>query len=336
LIRLIWHSSCTVPIGLALTDDNGKFTVDVGAYKGPILVEVNGGSFRDEVSGAQVTLKTPMRALLSSAQTGTNTLAVTPMTHFATRKAERGGALTAAAIDDANARMSAMFGMADIVKTLPIAGGTADQKKYADTCGAISQLANDSKQAGEVLDDALSRVMGKMESELEQNGGFSDDTLNKLNTAVAEFDKSGATASAAAPTGGKIKISIAGTTNVIGAVDLVVSLPDGAEVAADPATGDALAGSVTISGIAAVGTNKLVSAKVTPTSATAPARVSISMTSSLGFGIGECATIEFKMAPGAAFPANAAAFSITGFSARGPGGLQLSGMTAATTSLSAM
>jgi hypothetical protein len=195
---------------------------------------------------------------------------------------------------------------------------------------------NDSKLVGESLDDAMSRVMGEMETEVQQKGGFSDATLQKINTAVAEFDKSGATASAAAPTAGKLRIGIAGVTNIIGAIDMAVSLPDGIEVAADPATGDAIVGSVTISGTAAVGSNRLISAKVTPTSATAPAKVSISMTSSLGFGIGECATIDFKMAPGAAFPAGAATFSISGFSARGTDGLPISGVSAAPTSLSAM
>jgi len=322
----------SVPLGLAITDDSGKYTVDVGDYKGAVMAEVSGGSFTDEVSGAQVTLKKSMRAMVSSASTGTNRVAVTPLTHMASRSAEGGGALTAAAIDDANAKMSAMFQLADIAKTLPDAAGAADQKKYADTCGAISQLVNDSKQAGESLDDSLSRVMNELESEMILNGGFADTTLGRINTAVTEFDKTGATATAAVTTGGKLKISTSGATHTIGAIDMTVSLPAGVEVAADPATGEAMVGTVTISGVAAAGSNGLIVAKVT----TSPAKLSLSMVNALGFGIGECATIEFKMAPGAAFPAGATAFGISGFSARGTDGLPISGVTAAPTSLSAM
>jgi hypothetical protein len=326
----------SVPLNLGQTDDGGIYTVDVGDYKGAVMVEVSGGSFKDEVSGAQVALKKPMRAILSGASTGTNAVAVTPITHLASKIAEGRGALTAAAIDDANVKMSAMFQLADIVKTMPVAGGAVDQKKYADACGVISQLANDGKRAGESLDDSLARVMGEMETEMAQSGGLSGDTLNRINAAVTKFDKSGATATAPLPAGGMIKIGTAGATNAIGAIDMTISLPDGTIVAADTATGDAIVGTVTISGVAAVGTNKLLSAKVTPASGVAPARLAISMSNAAGFGRGECVTIGFIMFPGAAFPANAAAFSVTGFVARGPDGLPISGVTAAPTSLTAL
>jgi hypothetical protein len=113
-------------------------------------------------------------------------------------------------------------------------------------------------------------------------------------------------------------------------------LPDGIVVAADPTTGEVTADSVTISGAAAVGTNKLIVAKVTPSSATAPASLSLSLINAAGFGIGECVTIRFTMAPGAHFPAGPASFSVTGVTAKGTDGLALNGITAAPTFLSGL
>jgi hypothetical protein len=183
----------TAPIGQGQTDANGNYTVDVGAYKGPVMVEVTGGSFTDEVAGVPVSLKTSfsLRAVFANASTGTKTVAVTPLTELACKKAKI-GQLTRTTIDDANTKMAAKFKLADIVSTLPVAGGASDdQKKYAAACGSISQLVNTSKQAGESLDDALPRVLGEMETEIEQSGDLSNDSTTKLNTAMDDFNKSG-------------------------------------------------------------------------------------------------------------------------------------------------
>lgn len=184
----------TAPLNQGQTDAAGNYSIDVGSFKGPVMVEVT-GSFKDEVSTTTtVTLQSPLRAVFSNASTGTNTVAVTPLTELACKKAKRGGAkLTKAAINDANATMAAKFKLADIVSTLPVAGGdSADQKKYAAACGSISQLANtSSNQSGKKLDDALTDVMSKMESEIENSGDLSDDSTTRLNTAIDDFNSSG-------------------------------------------------------------------------------------------------------------------------------------------------
>jgi len=41
------------------------------------------------------------------------------------------------------------------------------------------------------LDDALSRVLGEMETEIEQSGDLSDDSTTRLNTAIDDFNTSG-------------------------------------------------------------------------------------------------------------------------------------------------
>jgi hypothetical protein len=181
------------PIGQGKTDDNGNFTVDVGSYKGPVMVELTGGSFTDEVAGVPVTVKTPLRAIFANVSSGTETVAVTPLTELACKKAKAKGAkLTRTTIDDANKKMAAKFKLAEIVSTLPVAGGGSDdQKKYAAACGSISQLVNTSKHSGETLDDALSRVLGEMETEIENTGDLSDDSTSRLNSAIDDFNSGG-------------------------------------------------------------------------------------------------------------------------------------------------
>jgi hypothetical protein len=184
----------TEPLKQGQTDDAGNFSIDVGSYKGPVMVEVT-GSFKDEVSpNTTVTLQSPLRAVFSNASSGKNTVAVTPVTELACKKAKRGGAkLTRASIDVANKAMAAKFKLADIVSTLPVAGGSkAGEKEYAAACGSISQLANTSaSQSGKRLDDALAEVMSKMENEIENGGDLSDDSTTRLNTAIDDFNSSG-------------------------------------------------------------------------------------------------------------------------------------------------
>ena len=141
---------------------------------------------------------------------------------------------------------------------------------------------------------------------------------------------------AAAPAGGVLKISTAGTAATIGALDMTVNLPAGTTVTADSVTGEAAAGTITVSGAAAANGGSQVAAKVNPASGGASANVVISMINPNGFEAGECMTIDFKLATGAAFPVNASVFSVTGVAAKALDGTPLSGVTVAPTSLAAM
>lgn len=330
----------TVPIGQGRTDASGNFSVDVGGFKGPVMVEVAGGSFKDEVSGTTVSLLSPMRAVFANASTGKQNVAVTPLTELATRRAKGHAAMTADVINESNKSVATIFNLTDIVSTLPDAGGTDDnQKKYAASCGTFSQLANDRrKSSGGSLDDALKGVMDDMGNEAEHSG-LSDDSISKIKSAETEFNNSGKNPGVPAPivtpTNGILKISTSGSPN-IGALDMTVTIPAGVEVAADPATGEAAPGAVVISGAAATGNNKLLAAKVTPASGGNPGKLTISMINSTGFGPGECVTVDFKVAAGGSFPAKAA-FTMTGVSAKGlDGTTPLSGVTVAPASVGAL
>jgi hypothetical protein len=331
----------SAPIGLGDTDAGGNYTVDVGSYKGPLVVEVTGGSYKDEVSGTSVALKAPLRTVIANAMTGRTKVAVTPFTELAYKKAKGGGPqLTTASIDAANASIAASFNLTDIVSTLPDLSGTAeDQKKYAAACGSFAQLVNDNKGSNETLDDALPRLLNQMGDEMEKSGGFSLDSIGKLNDAITKFSTSGKNQTGStiaplpAPTGGFLKLATSGNAGTIGAIDVAVNLPAGVTVKANSATGEITSGDVvTVSGVAAVGDNKLVSAKFTSGS---PAQLHIALINTTGFGPGEFVTIKFDMAAGGSFPANASAFSIAGFTASDPAGKPLTGMKAVPASLGA-
>jgi len=333
----------TAPVGQGETDAVGNYSVDCGGYKGPVMVEVAGGTFTDEVSGATVALKSPLQAVVADVTTGVETVAVTPLTHLACKRAKGHPAITPDIINESNASVATTFNVADIVSTLPVAGGSdAKQKKYAAACGSFSQLANNRKKSsGQSLDDALQSVMTELENEAEHSGGLSDDSITKIKNAETEFNsggrnETGADAPIISPTNGILKISTAGPANTIGAVDMTVTLPAGVTVTADPVTGEAAAGIVTISGAAAVGGNKLIAAKVTPASNAGPGKVTISMISATGFAPGECLTVDFEMVAGGTFPAKADAFAVTGVAVKGLDAKLLTGMTAVPSSLAAL
>jgi hypothetical protein len=172
-----------------------------------------------------------------------------------------------------------------------------------------------------------------------ESGGFSLDSIGKLNDAITKFsgsdrNQTGSTITPLpAPTSGLLKLSTSGNTNNIGAIDVTVNFPAGVTVKSDTVTGEVAAGSVvTISGVAAAGDNKLVTAKYTPGT---PSQLHIILINATGFGPGEFVTIRFDLA-GGSFPANKDAFSVTGsFAAKDLNGVALSGITATTASVSA-
>lgn len=325
----------SAPIGSGQTSDGGNYSIDLAAYTGPVLVEVTGGSFTDEVSGVPVALNAPIHTIISNVPSGSiTTAAVTPFTELAFRKAKGSGALTEDSITSANSSIASTFSLKDIVSTLPAPNGeTNDQKKYAAACGAFSQLLNDNKGAGETLDDALVRLIGKMGDEVEQGGKLSADSTVMINGAITTFSGSvnnttGATLDALPmPTNGQIVLSTAGTPNVVAGIDMTINLPAGVILDADPVTGETAAGVVSVSGEAAVGSSSLAVAKYTPAAIGASATLHIVLINVSGFHLGEFATVNFGLATGAGFPVSGA-FAVTNFSAKALNGSTLSGITA--------
>jgi hypothetical protein len=313
----------TAPLGQARTDVKGIYTVETFGYQGPVVVEVIGGSYKDEISRATVTVKVPLRAMFSSAGTGTTTMAVTPLTELAVNKALGSTELTNDVIDASNRFIASYFGLTSIVTSLPssLGGATDDQKNYAIALGGISQLVIDFMQPdgfapGQAMDDALAAVINRLGGELQQAGVFSSATVSAIDRAKALFSDGVGTTTPPSiipppppPAGGVLKIGTAGIpTSNMNLITVTLNLPPGVTV--DTVT----PGNVTLSGVAAVGARGTIAATFTAGTGTAPGTVAMTVQNA-PFGVGEFATVKFKMDPQGTFPASPAAFTFTGFSA---------------------
>ena len=138
-------------LGTATTDTQGRYAITVRAADQPVLVEVRGGYYVDEASGAQVPLPegATLTALANYRSGMPLTVAVTAFTHLAAGLAGyyigQQGMAVAAAIDQANRQVSQLVGV-DIIATLPVditnpanaAPGLTPGLQYAFTAAALS------------------------------------------------------------------------------------------------------------------------------------------------------------------------------------------------------
>lgn len=125
---------------------NGNYSIDIGAYTGPVLFEATGGTYTDEATGATAALASPLRSILSNATGSAASVAVTALTELAYQMANAvPGGLTSANIQTAIASVQTNFGVADIINTLPVdalnvpSGASPAQKTYALALATISQ-----------------------------------------------------------------------------------------------------------------------------------------------------------------------------------------------------
>jgi hypothetical protein len=142
-------------IASAVTDANGNFTIPMGNYAGALMLQMNGGSYIDEATGATMAMGSDdrMTAVLATIQAGAgvNGVMVTPLTAMAQVMAQHMvGGLTDANIVAANAAVGNYYMVHDILHTQPInplvpgsaAGTTDDMRNYGITLAAMSQYAH--------------------------------------------------------------------------------------------------------------------------------------------------------------------------------------------------
>jgi hypothetical protein len=141
-------------LGTARTDAQGRFTMKVGRYSGPVLMEMRNGSYTDEATNATMPMGTTdaLTCVVPSFAAGSSTtIAITPVTSMAQAMAESmPDGMTAENIADANRMMGSYFSVADILHTMPMdplvagSGATATQemKNYGMTLAAMSQYAS--------------------------------------------------------------------------------------------------------------------------------------------------------------------------------------------------
>jgi hypothetical protein len=212
-------------IATTTTNSSGSFTMNTGSYDGPMMLQVNNGSYTDEATGSTMTMipGDVMTAVIPSVAAGATIsgIQVTPITAMAQRRAEQmSGHMTDANIAAANTAMGNYFSVNDILHTQPMnplannsgttAGVTQDMKNYGMVLAAMSQSAktlnmNTSTLVTGMMSDATDGVMNGMMTggspiQMPMGGGMmgsmpSTAGTSSLGAAMTSFISSGANAS---------------------------------------------------------------------------------------------------------------------------------------------
>lgn len=141
-------------VGSTTTDANGNFSMGVGNYAGPMMLQVNGGSYKDEATGTFMSMAPgdAMTAVIPSVAANSNTggIQITPVTAMAQSFAQNmTGGMTEANISAANAAMGNYFSISDVLRVTPMnplipgsgTSATQDARNYGMTLAAMSQYA---------------------------------------------------------------------------------------------------------------------------------------------------------------------------------------------------
>ena len=308
----------------------GAYSVDLGSYTGPVIVEVSGGSYVDEATGATTSIPAgaPLRAVAVSS-TGSVNVAVTPLTELAAKQAATlagaGVKLTDTTINQANAQVSDLFKV-DIIATQPLDAsaplvGTQAQKDYTLALAALSQLANDPAQLGTTLTTLASSITtaGSMDATVVGNiatalTGFLVNTNNSTGiTVVPDALKNLGTTTVT------LTIALAGTG--VKGVETDIVLPANVSVATE-------AGALPVATQSGVFTKLVGGANATPAGS-----VVIAGTVHLIFNdpdtalpAGDILTVKAEVAAGVVPPA-ASAFTLANSKLKDGGGVIVGGAT---------
>jgi hypothetical protein len=136
------------------TDPQGAFSLSLGSYTGPVMLQASNGSYMDEATGTVTTMAPAetMAAVMTSIGSGSNVSGVwiTPLTSMAQARAQgMGGGMVDANINSANTAVGTYFMVGDVLRTMPMdpstpgsgAPATQDQRNCGIAIAAMSQYA---------------------------------------------------------------------------------------------------------------------------------------------------------------------------------------------------
>lgn len=184
-------------VGTATTDANGNFSLSIGAYTGPLMLQTSGGTYTDEATGTTMSMAQGdvMSVAIPTVAAGATTsgIQVTPVTAMAQAIAKQmAGGMTDANIAAANTAMGSYFSVTDIVHVQPMnplvpGSGTSasqDAQNYGMTLAAMSKYAqtqgmsSSSAMVTALMNDAADGIMdGKAGSVPVPMGGMMGSTM---------------------------------------------------------------------------------------------------------------------------------------------------------------
>ncbi len=164
-----------------VTDTKGNFTMSLGNYSGPVMLQMNGGTYTDLATGTAMLMPAVnvMTAIIPSISTGATItgIQITPLTSMAQALAHNmAGGMTDANITASNTAVGNYFMVSDILRTQPMnplvlgsgTGATQDMRNYGITIAAMSQYAknigmtNSSGMITDMISDASDGIMNGM------------------------------------------------------------------------------------------------------------------------------------------------------------------------------
>lgn len=168
-------------IGAGSTDAQGNFTMSIGAYSGPVMLRMTGGTYTDDATGAVMAMQSgdTMTSMMPQAIAGAvmSGVQITPLTSMAQAMAQTmSGGMSPANITAANTAMGNYFSVSDILFTPPMnpltpgsgTGATQDMRNYGMVLAAMSQYAQtigmpiSSGMVNAMMTDASDGVMNGM------------------------------------------------------------------------------------------------------------------------------------------------------------------------------
>ncbi len=219
-----------VQIASVATDGQGNYTLPIGSYTGPVMLQVSGGTYTDEATGTTKTMGASdiMSAVLPSVTSGANVTGiwVTPVTSMAqTRALALSGGMTDTNIAAANTAMGNYFSVTGSILTTPpinllvagsVTGATSDMRNYGAAIAAMSEYAKTNTTAvsstfvtammKDASDGVMNGMMGSSQITMPMSGGMgggmngmgnmtSTAGTSGLATAMTSFMNSAANAS---------------------------------------------------------------------------------------------------------------------------------------------
>jgi hypothetical protein len=168
-------------LGTGQTDAQGNFSISIGDYSGPVLLQMADGDYMDEATGSMMSMQPTdvMTAAIPFMAAGSTMsgIQITPLTSMAQSMAQdMPGGMTQTNITTANNAMGRYFDVGDILHTTPMnpnvnnsgGGANQDMKDYGMTIAAICQYAKDmgvpnsSSMVTDMMDDAEDGRMNGM------------------------------------------------------------------------------------------------------------------------------------------------------------------------------
>jgi len=308
---------------------NGSYTLDIGTYSGPVVVEVTGGSYVDEASNQSVTNTALLRAAVP-ASGAIVSLPITPLTELAVQLAHRADArLGNAAITAANAHVSDLFKV-NIISATPldastsITGGTQVEQDYTVALATISQLAG--------VPAALATTLTNLADNIAANGAFDATTAGNIVAARDAFlasanNKTGVTQPSTAMqkiTETTVKLTLILSDSGVRGIQADMLLPVGISADTSPTNGSLIDASVFIKPVGSSLTAINVGYSA-PTTSPGTAALFLAATGA-DIGPGEFLTIAFQLAAGNSVP-TATDFALTNVNITDGKGVTVNGAT---------